>query len=160
MVQWIAKNLDLEPKMVKKYLGKQNLLNAQEEYDYQDEYDEKQSSTFSGFTSSSPEEAFIHSESLIETLDVFNEVFSKTQKRVKPYLSELLSSKYYEAALEAQKLKHNYPFFDYKKIAIWSRGKNVPSQRDIAKSWNRNETDASRTIEKFEKRAQGKLRKN
>jgi hypothetical protein len=159
MVQWIAKNLDFEPKMVKEYLDKQNLLNAQEEYDYRNEADEKTGSALSDFDSSIPEETFFHAESLIETLDVFNTIFTKMQARVKPYLSELLSAKYCEAAVEAQGLKHEYSFFEYEKIALWLRERNVPSQRDIAKSWGRNETDASRTIENFEKRARKKLKK-
>jgi hypothetical protein len=160
MIQWIAKNLGLGLKTVKEYLDKQNLLNTQEEYDvYQDESGENHSSIFSGFMSQSPEETYIHSESLIEILDVFNEVFSQKQGRIQPYLRLLLSVKYYEAAVEAQKMKKEYPFFDYEKIAIWSREKNIPNQKDIAKSQNKNESDASRTIDKFEKGVREKLKK-
>jgi hypothetical protein len=158
MVRWIAKSLNLEPKIVKKYLGMQNLLNTQEEYMDQDEANEKHGSSFSGFTPQNPEETFIHSESLIEILDVFNDVFSQKQERVKPYLSRLLSAKYYEAAVEARELKKEYSFFDYKEIAMWSREKNVPTQKDIDEGYSRSETDASRTIEKFEKRVQEKLK--
>jgi hypothetical protein len=160
MIHWIAKNLDLEPKTVKKYLDKQILLNTLDEYNVcQDEADGKHSSIFGNFISQNPEEVFIHAELLIEILDGFNEVFSQTQERVKPYLSRLLSAKYYDAALEARKLKKEYPFFDYKEIAIWSRERTIPNQKDIAESWKRNETDASRTIEKFEKRVREKLKK-
>jgi hypothetical protein len=156
MIHWIAKNLDLEPKTVKKYLDKENMLITQEEYDDQDEAD---GSIFSGSASQNPQETFIQSESLIEILDVFNEVFRQTQERVKPYLSELLSAKYYEDALKAQELKKEYPFFDYEKIGKWSSEKKAPNQKGIAETWNKNETDASRTIEKFEKKVREKLGK-
>jgi DNA-binding MarR family transcriptional regulator len=109
------------------------------------------------FTSRSPEEAFIHTEFLIEVLDIFNEVFNKTQERVKPYLRQLLSAKYYEAAVEAQKLNKDYPFFDYKTIKTRAIGQNISTQKEIAEKWRRDESDASRTIEKFEKRVKEKI---
>lgn len=160
MVHWIGKNLGLDPKTVKNYLDKSILLNVPGEYDfYQDEADEKHNAmpAYINFTSQSSEEAYIHTESLIELLDIFNEVFNKTQERVKPYLRQLLSAKYFEAAVEAQKLNKNYPFFDYKTIKTRAIGQNISTQKEIAEKWRRDESDASRTIEKFEKRVKEKI---
>jgi hypothetical protein len=49
--------------------------------------------------------------------------------------------------------------FNYEKIVLWTEGKNVPNQKDIAKNWAKNESDASLTIKKFEKRVREKLKK-
>jgi hypothetical protein len=158
MLQWIAKNLGLTTGAVKKYLGKSNLLNGESLYDrYQGSFYDYQD-----FDSLNPEELIIKTESLKETLDVFNEAFGKTQDRVKPYLSMLISAKYYEyfeAAVAPRQLSQTYPFFDYAAIRAWRAGKEAPTQKDIAREWGRTEQDASRTIGKFEKKVQEMLKK-
>jgi DNA-directed RNA polymerase specialized sigma subunit len=158
MVQWIAKNLGLTPQGVKKYLDKSNLLatgnpspnNQDDFYEYPD------------LNSLSPEKIVFRMEFLQETLDAFTEVFGKTQNRIKPYLSRLISAKYYayfEAVAAPQQLQEKYPFFDYEAITAWHTGKETPAQKDIAREWGRTEQDASRTIGRFEKKIQKKLRK-
>jgi DNA-directed RNA polymerase specialized sigma subunit len=158
MLQWIAKNLGLTPKAVKKYLVKSNLFNRENPYNqYRDNFYEYQD-----FDSLNPEELIIKAESLQETLDAFNEAFNKTQDRVKPYLSRLISAKYYEyfeAVISPRQLPQTYPFFDYEAITAWRTGKESPTQKDIAREWGRTEQDASRTIGKFEKKVQKKLKK-
>jgi hypothetical protein len=101
-------------------------------------------------------------ESLSETLNAFNAVFAKNQERIKPYLRLLISAKYYEdfeAAIAPYQLPQKYPFFDYEAITAWRAGKISPTQRDIAREWGRSEQDASRTIKRFEKKVQEKLKK-
>jgi hypothetical protein len=152
IINWIGKSLGMETKTVKNYLDKSILLN--EEEDYSDNAIQE----YPGLNPFNPEELFMSAESLRETLDVFNEVFTKTQERIKPYLRLLISMKYFEAAIEAQKLQKQYPFFDYTEIALWAKEKKLPGQKDIAQKWGRTESDASRTIEKFEKKVREKLK--
>jgi hypothetical protein len=158
MVQWIANNLGLTPQTVKKYLDKSNLLNEENLYDnYHDD-----SCECPDLDSLNPEEIIIKAESLRATLDAFDAVFSKTQERIKPYLRRLISAKYYEyfeAAIAPRQLSQKYPFFDYEAIAAWRTGKEAPTQRDIAREWERTEQDASRTIGRFEKKVREKLKK-
>ncbi|MDR0583294.1 MAG: hypothetical protein LBG57_02950, partial [Treponema sp.] len=134
------------------------LLNGESPYNnYQDDFYE-----YPDLDSPNPEETAIKTESLQETLDVFNEVFGGTQERIKPYLRRLISAKYYdyfEAAIAPRQLPRKYPFFDYEAIAAWRSGKKAPTQRDIAREQGRTEQDASRTIGKFEKKVQKKLKR-
>jgi hypothetical protein len=150
MIQWIGKNLGLAPQRVKKYLDRSKLLNGEDDYAIQE---------YPGLNPSNPEEQFMNAESLAEILDVFDAVFAKTQERIKPYVRQLISAKYFEAALEARKLRKQYFFFDYAEIALWAKEKKVPGQKDIAKKYGRTESDASRTIEKFEKKTRERLKK-
>jgi hypothetical protein len=158
MLQWIAKNLSLTPQRVKKYLDTANLLTMENPYNnYEDDFSE-----YPDRDSLQPEKLAIKAKFLQETLDAFNEVFGKTQERVKPYLSRLISAKYYEsfeAAGAPRQLPQNYPFFDYEAIAAWRGGEKTPAQKDIAREWGKTEQDASRTIGKFEKKVCEKLKK-
>jgi hypothetical protein len=158
MQQWIAKNLGLTPRAVKNYLDKSILLNTENLYNnYEDD-----SYEYPDLNLPRPEEIIIKAESLRAALDAFNEVFGKTQERVKPYLRRLISAKYYEyfeAAAAPRQLPQQYPFFDYEAITTWRTGERTPAQRDIALEWGRTEQDASRTIGKFEKKVQEKLKK-
>jgi hypothetical protein len=154
MLRWIGKNLGLSPRLIKTYLNKAALLNRAVSYtSAQDEL------YVSGAT---PEEMAIRAENLRETLNAFDAVFVRTQERVKPYLRLLISAKYFELfeAADAQhQLPRQYSFFDYEAIEKWRTGDIVPTQRDIANEWDRTEQDASRTLGKFEKKVQEKLKK-
>jgi DNA-directed RNA polymerase specialized sigma subunit len=158
MVRWIAKNLGLTPQGVKKYLDRANLLNTKNPYNHnQDDFYE-----YPDLNALKPEEKIFKMEFLGKTIDAFTEVFGKTQNRIKPYLSRLISAKYYayfEDAAAPQHLPEKYPFFDYDAIAAWQTKKETPTQKEIAQEWGRTEQDASRTIGRFEKKVQKKLGK-
>ena len=87
---------------------------------------------------------------------IIDEIFKKKQKRVKKYLSALLTLKFYPDLVILTKMngrKQDFAFIDFELYAdleeIEVKGGSHPSQQDIASRFGRDKTDASRTLNEF-----------
>jgi len=87
---------------------------------------------------------------------IIDEIFKKKQKRVKKYLSALLTLKFYPDLVIFTKMngrKKDFAFIDFELYAdleeIEVKGVSNPSQQDIASRFGRDKTDASRTLNEF-----------
>lgn len=87
---------------------------------------------------------------------IIDEIFKKKQKRVKKYLSALLTLKFYPDLIILTKMngsKQEFAFIDFELYAdleeIEVKGGSNPSQQDIASRFGRDKTDASRTLNEF-----------
>ncbi|QEJ98276.1 hypothetical protein [Treponema phagedenis] len=99
-------------------------------------------------------------------LKFIDEAFSQKQDRVKKYLSKLLTLKLYNDLLNAKynlSIPINFSFVDTKFFdELEEHRKNktrFPTQEDIAKSLNRDKTDASRTLNSFFKKIKKDINK-
>ncbi|UTY25739.1 hypothetical protein [Treponema denticola] len=87
---------------------------------------------------------------------IIDEIFNKKQKRVKKYLSALLTLKFYPGLIILTKMngsKQEFAFIDLELYAdleeVEVKGGSLPSQQDIASLFGRDKTDASRTLNEF-----------
>lgn len=87
---------------------------------------------------------------------IIDEIFKKKQKRVKKYLSALLTLKFYPDLVILTKMngrKQDFAFIDFELYAdleeVEVKGGSLPSQQDIASRFGRDKTDASRTLNEF-----------
>ena len=101
-------------------------------------------------------------EQVLQTVDA---AFAASQDRTKPYLSALLTHRVL-CELDATKIDstvilevlHNARFSDTehgrKLIRLFFEAKDFPTQEDIAEQFDKDKTDASRTISSFIKKLQ------
>jgi len=104
-----------------------------------------------------PEEEIIKKEEIIAELETVETVFRSKQERVKPYLKKLATREYFEKIV---RFIGTYSFVDTEMVKnVFLNIKALPSQKEIAKKFGRVEADASRTINKFKKEVEEKLKK-
>jgi len=105
---------------------------------------------------SSPEEEAAEKEEILAVLDTVETVFKDKQERVKPYLRKLVTREFFE---EIIRFTEFYSFVDKEMVkSVLFNKDTLPSQKDIAKTFGKLEADASRTIHKFIKEVEEKLK--
>jgi hypothetical protein len=99
------------------------------------------------------EDAFIQKHDILNVID---KVFKSKQERIKPYLRALITLEILKAEFET--LPDGYECIDYTFFEKYSNGLKKPTQKEVAKDFGRDETDASRTINRFYKSLRPDLR--
>lgn len=90
--------------------------------------------------------------SLSDMLDEIEKHFNSLQERQKPIVADMLTCKIGDEIFEIEKLSKQYSFIsDEVRGQIKSTGK-IPTQREIADKYGKNEASISRTIKDFLKR--------
>ena len=103
------------------------------------------------------EEYFDNLASLTETLDKMEAAYSKLQERQKPIVADMLTIKIGLDIWEIDKLAKKYLFINEEiGRSIKLTGK-VPTQRDIAEKYKKNEASISRTMKEFLKKVKGEI---
>lgn len=87
--------------------------------------------------------------SLVEILDRIEEVFSGLQERQKPIISDMLTIKIGLDIYEIEKISNEYSYISKDVGTKIKKTGIVPSQRDIAEKYGKNEASISRTIKEF-----------
>lgn len=95
------------------------------------------------------EEALIQSDKVGEILSQLESCYNSLQERQKPIIADLITSKLCEIVFEEQIPLAQYSFFNAEIWAAYLSSGTVPSQRDIAQKYNRNEASISRTMKEF-----------
>lgn len=90
--------------------------------------------------------------SLTEILDKIEIAYSKLQERQKPIVSDMLTIKIGLDIWEIDKLAKKYLFINEKISSCIKQTGNVPTQRDIAEKYEKNEASISRTMKEFLKK--------
>ena len=106
----------------------------------------------------------LETEERIKQFAVINECFKVKQKRIKPYLSALLTREFYPALdslLKASGTQVDFLFVDtvlFDELrGVCAAGNRLPSQQEIAARFNRDKTDASRMLNTFLKEIRKKV---
>jgi len=90
--------------------------------------------------------------SLSDMLDEIEKHFNSLQERQKPIVADMITCKIGDEIFEIEKLSKQYSFIsDEVRGQIKSTGK-IPTQREIADKYGKNEASISRTIKDFLKR--------
>lgn len=90
--------------------------------------------------------------SLTELLDQVEAAYSKVQERQKPIISDMLTIKIGLDIWEIEKLAKKYEFISFEISESIKHTGNVPTQRDIAEKYGKNEASVSRTMKEFLKK--------
>lgn len=103
-----------------------------------------------------------YNEKTHEIFVLVDDLFRDRQERIKPYLSALLTLKFFDFLVDLENhLKIRYIFIDqflYNELKeCLKAGILYPSQQDIAKRFKKDKTDASRTTAKFLKEVQNAI---
>ncbi|PID27388.1 MAG: hypothetical protein CR982_05440 [Candidatus Cloacimonadota bacterium] len=101
-----------------------------------------------------PENIFENRENCLNILEVIESTFLKKQHRVQKYLSALLTFYFFDdlISLENKEIELTYKFIDkvlFNELNSLSYNHSLPNQKDIAKRFGKDKTDASRTLRKF-----------
>ncbi len=96
------------------------------------------------------EKDFVNKETDNELLSVIETVFNTLQERQKPIISDLLTIRICPY-LSKEKIDH-FSFINKLIIQKWFTDRIIPTQRDIAIKYNRNEASISRTLNDFLKK--------
>lgn len=100
----------------------------------------------------STETYFDNLASLTELLDQVEAAYSKVQERQKPIISDMLTIKIGLDIWEIEKLAKKYEFISSEISENIKHTGNVPTQRDIAEKYGKNEASISRTMKEFLKK--------
>lgn len=95
------------------------------------------------------EEALLQADKIREILERIETCYNSLQKRQQPVIADLITAKLCEILFEAQISLEQYAFCN---VEIWTSylsSGSIPSQRDIARKYNRNEASISRTMREF-----------
>lgn len=96
------------------------------------------------------EDVLTKEESFVERLDKIERTFCSLQERQKPIVSDLLTARIGLDISIIEKQAKSYSFISKDIADIIKRKRKVPSQRDIADKYNKNESSISRTMKEFE----------
>lgn len=88
-------------------------------------------------------------ESAEEILSKLNQAFGALQARQQPILSDLLTSRLLPAMEEVNVDVCKFGFINKEIYAKYQAGEALPSQREIAEKYGRNEASISRTLKEF-----------
>ena len=100
------------------------------------------------------EKMFIEAEDKEELLDKIEKTFNSLQKRQKPIVSDIMTTKLW---LDLEEIEKKYSFISKDAIEEWKKSGVLPTQREIAKKNNREETSVSRTVKDFQKKLKKEL---
>lgn len=100
----------------------------------------------------STETYFDNLASLTELLDQIEAAYLKVQERQKPIISDMLTIKIGLDIWEIEKLAKKYEFISVEISENIKHTGNVPTQRDIAEKYGKNEASISRTMKEFFKK--------
>lgn len=100
----------------------------------------------------STETYFDNLASLTELLDQVEAAYSKAQERQKPIISDMLTIRIGLDIWEIEKLAKKYEFISFEISESIKHTGNVPTQRDIAEKYGKNEASVSRTMKEFLKK--------
>ena len=89
-----------------------------------------------------------------ELLDKIEKTFNSLQKRQKPIVSDIMTTKLW---LDLEEIEKKYSFISKDAIEEWKKSGVLPTQREIAKKNNREETSVSRTVKDFQKKLKKEL---
>lgn len=95
------------------------------------------------------EEYFESLASMIEMLDKIEKVYCGLQDRQKRIVSDMLTIKIGLGIYEIEKLSKEYTFISHDISQQIKRTGNIPTQRDIAGKYEKNEASISRTVKEF-----------
>jgi hypothetical protein len=95
------------------------------------------------------DEAIVNNDLISRCFATIDEVFKNMQERVQPYRRMLVTLEFIDALADIADLNQNYSFIDYEMLEAYKTDKKKPTQRSIADKFNRNESDASRTLSEF-----------
>lgn len=90
--------------------------------------------------------------SLTELLDQVEVAFSRIQERQKPIISDMLTIRIGLDIWEIEKLAKKYEFVNIEMSESIKRTGSVPTQREIAEKYGKNEASISRTMKEFLKK--------
>lgn len=100
------------------------------------------------------EKLFIEKEDKKEFLDKVERVFNSLQKREKPIISDILTTKLWLYLDETDK---KYSFISKKVTEEWKKTGILPTQREIASEYNRHEASVSTSIKNFRKKIEKEI---
>jgi hypothetical protein len=103
--------------------------------------------------------ALIQKQTIHNILSEIDKMFKNRQDRVKPYLRALLTLKMLKLLDSIESLPSGYEFIDYGFFEKYSKENKLPTQKEVAALFGRDETDASRTLSKFSKRIEHEIKK-
>jgi hypothetical protein len=84
-----------------------------------------------------------------DILNVIDEKFRNKQERVKPYLRTLLTLQHFQAIGSIENFPRDYECIDYAFLDTYKNELELPAQKEVAASFGKSETDASRTLGGF-----------
>lgn len=97
---------------------------------------------------------FIEAEDKEELLDKIEKTFNSLQKRQKPIVSDIMTTKLW---LDLEEIEKKYSFISKDAIEEWKKSGVLPTQREIAGKYERNEASVSRTVKDFQKKLKKEL---
>lgn len=97
---------------------------------------------------------FINEEDKKEILDKIEKVFNSLQDRQKSLISDILTIKSW---LDLDETDEKYSFINKDVIKEWKKSGVLPTQREIAGKYERNEASVSRTVKDFQKKLKKEL---
>ena len=92
---------------------------------------------------------FINEENKKQVLDKIEKVFNSLQDRQKSLISDILTIKLW---LDLDETDEKYSFINKDVIKEWKKSGVLPTQREIAGKYERNEASVSRTVNDFQKK--------
>ena len=95
------------------------------------------------------EDYFDNLATMVETLDKIELVFNGLQDRQKAIVSDMITIKIGLDICEIEKISKNYSFLSKEVTKIIKDTGKIPTQRDIAEKYCKNEASISRTIKEF-----------
>ena len=118
--------------------------------EYTHNADGEEISTIEQMTSDfSIENYFDNLASMVEVLDSIENVYLDLQERQKPIVSDMLTCKIGLDIYEIEKISKYFTFISEEVGTIIKQTGKVPSQREIAEKYGKNEASISRTIKDF-----------
>ena len=97
---------------------------------------------------------FINEENKKQVLDKIEKVFNSLQDRQKSLISDILTIKLW---LDLDETDEKYSFINKDAIKEWKKSGVLPTQREIAGKYERNEASVSRTVKDFQKKLKKEL---
>lgn len=97
---------------------------------------------------------FINEENKKQVLDKIEKVFNSLQDRQKSLISDILTIKLW---LDLDETDEKYSFINKDVIKEWKKSGVLPTQREIAGKYERNEASVSRTVKDFQKKLKKEL---
>ena len=154
----IAENLGIPEGKVREYITVN--LNATAISDETVNDDGEESSLFDTLADDGEDIHKTHeeSENYKELLLKIEDVYRSCQDRQKPIISEIMTAKVCETICEMKISTEGISFIDKEIIVRYIKTGITPTQRDIAKKYQKEEASISRTVSKFEEKLKQNLK--
>ena len=95
------------------------------------------------------EQQFEEADSVDDLLNKIEDAFNSLQDRQKPIISDMITIKIWPVLSENMRENHYFHFISSEIVKTYSECKSVPSQRQIAEKYNRDEASISRSVKAF-----------